>query len=183
MVNVTHGLSASAETTTKPRPAIVKRMMIVTIEAVKTAHAADFLFRDRGQRFDWLDRAARMTKSWTPGRDRTQKDPEKTGQIPELRRQNRPDQWPRARDRRKVLPKDNPFAHRNIVLAVVQTPGRGLSAIVQSQGLGHNEPVIETGRPGRRPRPLPLSEAMHSWMNRHFHAEVFTKTKLCHSPR
>ena len=45
--------------------------------------------------------------------------PQKARQESKLRRQHWPNQWPRAGDGREVMPKQNPFVGRIIVVAVV----------------------------------------------------------------
>src|SRR5262249_52513574 len=57
--------------------------------------------------------------------------PQSSRQITELRRERRPNQRPRPRDRCKVVPKQNPFVCRNKIAAVVISLGRRRARIVK----------------------------------------------------
>ena len=105
-VNVPHGLSPSAFTTTRPSAA---RMMIMIAERADQRDAAG----DRAHlHLDHLaERAAvapdRAEQDYEvlhrAGEHHADQNPERAGQITHLRRQHRPDQRPGARDGREMV--------------------------------------------------------------------------------
>ena len=68
--------------------------------------------------------------------------PDQAGQVAELDRQDRPDQRPRPRDRREVVPEEDPAIRRVEVLAVVELVGRGHPRVVQRRDPGRQERAV-----------------------------------------
>ena len=59
--------------------------------------------------------------------------PQRAGQITELRRQHRPDQRPRPGDRREVMAEDDPLVRLDEILAVVVDFARRGAAVIEHQ--------------------------------------------------
>src|SRR5690606_28845357 len=70
--------------------------------------------------------------------------PDRTGQVAELRRERRADQGPRARDRGEVVAEHDPAVGRHEVPAVVETLGRRRARRVEREHLGRDERTVET---------------------------------------
>ena len=71
-------------------------------------------------------------------------DPEKPGQVAELRRQHRADQGAGAGDRREMMSEQYPAVGRVIITAVFKTVRRSHAAGIQAQYLGGYERAVET---------------------------------------
>ncbi len=69
--------------------------------------------------------------------------PQRSGQISHLRRQHRPDQWAGARDRCKVMAKENGFIGRAIVEPVVEPAGGRQPVRIEAQHALSDEEAVE----------------------------------------
>ena len=142
MVNVPHGESASALTTAMPSPASAMTMMKrMATMAVIPASGEISVARDLRQRLavpphrrreddEVVHRAAEHDAEGQPQQSR---------QIPELRRQHRPDQRPRAGDGREVMPEEHPLVGRHVVLPVVEPMRRRDPRVIERHHLRREE--------------------------------------------
>ena len=86
----------------------------------EAADRADLLFRHLAERLAVAaHRANRMTKSWTqPAEHGADDDPERSGEVAELRGERRADQRAGAGDGREVMAEDDPLVGGLEVVAV-----------------------------------------------------------------
>jgi hypothetical protein len=59
-----------------------------------------------------------------PGNDRAEDDPQRPGQIPELGGQDRPQERPRRRNGREMVPEQDKFIGLHIIVPIGQFNGR-----------------------------------------------------------
>ena len=87
---------------------------------------------------------SRITKSCTqPPNDRAGQDPQSSGKISELRRQNRADQRSGAGDGGKMVSEDHPLVGGNIIAPIVQPLGRGGTVRIEHEHFGRDEFAVE----------------------------------------
>ena len=134
MVNVPQGLPFSALTTTSASTASRIIMISSTVSsAVKPADRADLLARHLAQRLavaphrgeqddEILHRAAQH---------RADDDPQRAGQVAELRRQRRADQRARAGDGGEVVAEHDPLVGGHEIVPVAQPLGGRGAAVVE----------------------------------------------------
>ena len=70
-------------------------------------------------------------------------EPERAGQEPELRGEDRPDEWARARDSREVMAEQHPAVGRHEVVAVVEPLGGRRALRVETKDFVGEELRIE----------------------------------------
>src|SRR5579863_6194470 len=147
IVKTPHGLFESALTTTIPRPAsVTSRIKRTAIMATRPAKGLISV------RANICQRPATVTNGCyqhgevlhAPGQDGADQYPKKARRKAELRRQSGPDQRPRSRDSREVMPKEHPAWRRNIVMAVWIGMRRSRAAIVKCESFGGDKRAIET---------------------------------------
>ena len=71
-------------------------------------------------------------------------DPERTGQVAELRGKHGSDQWPRPCDGGEVVTENNPFGRGNEVLAIAASDCRRSAGVVDGEHLGHQPGRVES---------------------------------------
>jgi hypothetical protein len=82
---------------------------------------------------------------------RADEDPERAGQVAELRGKGGPDQWARARDRGEVVAEHDPAIRRDEVAAVAETLGGCRARGVEREHLGREKRAVE-----------PVAERVHA---------------------
>ena len=69
--------------------------------------------------------------------------PEKSGHVAELRRENRPEQGARCGDGREMVSEENVLVRRHVVLTVGVFHGGGLTGFIDVEHLGRDEQTVE----------------------------------------
>ena len=74
-----------------------------------------------------------------PAQDDAEGEPQQARQIPELRRQHRPDQRPGPGDGREVMPEEHPLVGRDVVLPVLEPMRRRDAGVIERHHLRGEE--------------------------------------------
>ena len=113
-----------------------------------TGHSAEFLFHNIAQRLTVTAHGHEQDHHvlYRAGKHHAEDNPQRARQIAHLRRQHRADQWTCARNRGKVVAKQNAFVCRHIVQAVVvPLGGREAVRVKLHHIFGDVETVIAVG--------------------------------------
>ncbi len=147
MVKVPHGLCASAFTTAMPSPASVAVMTNrMAMEAETPATGPTSFFGDLRQRAAVVPHRGHQHHEvlHRAGEDRADQDPERAGQVAELRREHRPDQRTGPRDRREMVAEQHPLVRGVEIAPVGARDRRRRPAVVEREDFGGEERAVET---------------------------------------
>jgi hypothetical protein len=127
IVNVPHGLSLRALTTTRPRPAsAMTTMKRMARPVVKPA--------------TWPISVRAISAS--AGEHDAGDEPDEARRVAELRRQDRPDQRPGAGDGREVMAEEHPARRGVVVVAVVLRVRRRRAGVVEHEKTRGDEGAV-----------------------------------------
>ena len=151
MVNVPQGLPLSAFTTTSATTA--SRMIMISRTVIKRGESADFadLFAGHlAERFAVAAHGAEQDHEILHGaaEHRADDDPERAGQIAELRGERGADQRTGAGDGGEMVAEDDPFIGGLEIVAVAQTLGGGGALVVEDHHSRGDEFCVEAESDG-----------------------------------
>ena len=145
-VDVAQGLCRIAFTTTRPSTAIRMIMMAMTpIKRDGAADRAELVARHLAERAAVAaDRAEQRDEVLHAAAEHgADQDPQRAGQIAELRRERRADQRARARDGGEVMTEHDPAIRRHEVAAVAESFGRRGARRVEREHLRGEKRAVE----------------------------------------
>ena len=162
MVNVPHGLSFSAFTTTRATTA-EQNDQDRDHGGVgdESADASGFLLRHFGERLAVAAHGEKQNHEilHATGEDGARQNPESAGKISELRGQHRPHQRARPGDRGEVMSEDDPLVGDQKVAAIFQALGGSRAEGIEGKNLRGDEFAVKAvsegvaaGRGGNQPQ-------------------------------
>jgi hypothetical protein len=146
-VNVPHGLCFMALTTISASTAIRITMMVITAaSAAKPPQRPEFIARHLSERAAVTAQRGEQDHEvlHAAAEHAADQDPQRAGQVTELRGEGRTDQGPGAGDGGEVMAEHDPAIGRHEIAAVIQTFGRRRATGVEHQHAGGDEGAVET---------------------------------------